>query len=55
MATMLLQSPQEIKSQFQAWDQQLASREGVPAVARQVAQSARQQTFDGANLAPTLT
>ena len=37
------------------WDQQLASREGVQQVARQVAQSARQQTFDGANLAPTLT
>ena len=56
MATMLLQSPQEIKSQFQAWDQQLASRESIQQVARQVAQSARrQQTFDGANLAPTLT
>ena len=55
MATMLLQSPQAIKTQFQAWDQQLASRESIQQVARQVAQSARQQTFDGANLAPTLT
>ena len=55
MATMLLQSPQAIKTQFQQWDQQLASRESIQQVARQVAQSARQQTFDGANLAPTLT
>ena len=55
MATMLLQSPAAIKQQFQAWDQQLSARGAAPTVAREVAQSARAQRFDGANLAPTLT